>query len=49
MYLLDLFQAKAAFLGMVALLIIIPAWILLVAFTKKKGKVDNINAPDSEE
>ena len=46
MFLLDLFQAKAAFLVMVALIIIIPAWILIVAFTKKKGKADNINAPD---
>jgi uncharacterized RDD family membrane protein YckC len=49
MYLLDLFQAKAAFLMMIVLLIVIPAWILLVAFTKKKGKADNIHAPDPEE
>jgi hypothetical protein len=46
MFLLNLFAAKAAFLIMVALLIIITVWILMVAFTKKKGKADNINAPD---
>ena len=37
MYLLDLFAAKAAFLAMVVVLIIIPVWITIVAFTKKKG------------
>ncbi|MEQ8707114.1 MAG: hypothetical protein RIC19_24495 [Phaeodactylibacter sp.] len=49
MFLLDLFAAKAAFIAMIVALIIIPAWILLVAFTKKKGKADNINAPSEEE
>jgi hypothetical protein len=46
MFLLNLLEAKAVFLLMVFLLIVIPVWILLVAFTKKKGKADNINAPD---
>lgn len=49
MYLLDLFAAKAVFLVMVAALIIIPVWIIIVAFTKKKGKADNVNAPDEDE
>ncbi len=49
MFLLDLFQAKVAFLAMVAALIIIPAWILIVAFTKKKGKADSVDAPDEGE
>lgn len=48
MYLLDLFQAKALFLLMVLSLIIIPVWMLLVAFTKKKGKADSVDAPDVE-
>lgn len=34
---------------MVFLLIVIPVWILLVAFTKKKGKADNIDAPEQPE
>lgn len=46
MFLLNLYAAKAAFLVMVALLVIFTVWVLLVAFTKKKGKADNINAPD---
>jgi zona occludens toxin (predicted ATPase) len=49
MFLLNLLEAKAVFLLMVFLLIVIPVWILLVAFTKKKGKADNINAPEEEE
>lgn len=49
MFLLNLLEAKAVFLLMVFLLIVIPVWILLVAFTKKKGKADNINAPDETE
>ncbi|MCB0571134.1 MAG: hypothetical protein KDC66_15275 [Phaeodactylibacter sp.] len=49
MYLLDLFQAKVAFLAMVVALVVIPAWILIVAFTKKKGKADSVDAPDSGE
>lgn len=49
MFLLDLFAAKVAFIAMVVALIVIPAWILLVAFTKKKGKADNINAPSEAE
>ena len=46
MFLLNLLEAKAVFLLMVFLLIVIPVWILLVAFTKKKGKADSIDAPD---
>jgi|AntRauTorckE5430_2_1112549.scaffolds.fasta_scaffold14941_3 hypothetical protein len=49
MFLLNLYAAKVAFIAMVVSLIVIPAWILLVAFTKKKGKADNINAPSEEE
>ena len=50
MFLLNLLEAEAVFLLMVFLLIVIPVWILLVAFTKKKGKADNVDAPeDSEE
>jgi len=49
MFLLNLLEAKAVFLLMVFLLIVIPVWILLVAFTKKKGKADNINAPEKPE
>jgi hypothetical protein len=49
MFLLDLFAAKVAFIAMVVSLIVIPAWILLVAFTKKKGKADSVNAPSEEE
>lgn len=49
MFLLDLFAAKAAFIVMVVLLVVIPVWIILVAFTKKKGKADSINAPDEVE
>lgn len=49
MFLLDLFAAKAGFIAMVIALIVIPAWILLVAFTKKKGKADSVNAPEEEE
>lgn len=48
MFLLDLFAAKVAFIAMVVSLIVIPAWILLVAFTKKKGKSDSIGAPEKE-
>ena len=48
MFLLDLFAAKVAFIAMVVSLIVIPAWILLVAFTKKKGKADSIDAPEEE-
>lgn len=47
MFLLNLIEAKAVFLLMVFLLIVIPVWILLVAFTKKDGKADNINAPNN--
>mgnify|MGYP000420823409 CR=1 FL=1 len=46
MFLLNLLEAKAVFLLMVFLLIVIPVWILLVAFTKKKGKADNVDAPE---
>ncbi len=35
MYLLDLFEAKAAFIFMVAVLIIIPIWIGVVAFSRR--------------
>ena len=49
MFLLDLFAAKAAFIAMIVALIVIPVWILLVAFTKKKGKADSVNAPLEEE
>ena len=49
MYLLDLFQAKVLFLLMVVALIVIPVWMLLVAFTKKKGKADSVDAPEPEE
>ena len=49
MFLLNLLEAKAVFLLMVFLLIVIPVWILLVAFTKKKGKADNIDAPEQPE
>ncbi|MCB0578753.1 MAG: hypothetical protein KDD10_05525 [Phaeodactylibacter sp.] len=49
MYLLDLFQAKAAFLAMVVVLFVIPVWIGIVAFTKKKGKADSVDAPEEEQ
>ncbi|MCB0550797.1 MAG: hypothetical protein KDD19_24730 [Phaeodactylibacter sp.] len=49
MYLLDLFAAKAAFLAMVVVLIIIPVWITIVAFTKKKGDVGTSNTVVEEE
>jgi len=49
MFLLNLLEAKAVFLLMVFLLIVIPVWILLVAFTKKKGKADNVDAPGDAE
>ena len=49
MFLLNLMEAKAAFLVMVVILFIIPIWIGIVAFTKKKGKADSINAPDEGE
>ncbi|MCO6478083.1 MAG: hypothetical protein J5I94_15740 [Phaeodactylibacter sp.] len=48
MYLLDLAAAKAAFIAMVVVLVVIPVWIGIVAFTKKKGKADSVNAPEEE-
>ena len=48
MFLLDLFEAKAAFLAMVVILFIIPVWISIVAFTKKKGKADSVEAIEEQ-
>ena len=48
MFLLDLFEAKAAFLAMVLILFIIPVWISIVAFTKKKGKADSVEAIEEQ-
>lgn len=48
MFLLDLFEAKAAFLAMVVILFIIPVWISIVAFTKKKGKADSVEASEEQ-